>query len=130
MALALGIEDTDGSIRAIYVHSDGIAEHGGYTIAKHYRTWEQAESLVSLGNLSWVGRAIGKQVDFNDAQNSPDYDVPEQCLAYTRDRGEPWQQNEPRKFGNREQFRDAFGNGQAQYLYVFNRLSCRWVAIQ
>ena len=129
MALALGVEDSDGTIRAIYVHSDGIAEHGGCTVAKHYRTWESAESLVLLGDLSWVGRAIGTQVDFGNAHNSMAYEVPEQCLAYTRDRGEQWERNQPKQFRDRDEFRRAFSNGRAQYLYVFNRKCCRWVAI-
>jgi hypothetical protein len=129
MALALGIEDSDGTILAIYVHSDGIAEHGGCTVAQHYRTWELAQSLVSLGDLSWVGSSIGTQVDFDSEHAAMVYDVPKQCLAYTRDRGEPWEQNQPKRFQGRDEFRRAFSEGRAQYLYVFNRKCCRWVAV-
>lgn len=125
MAVAFGIEDSDGTVLAISVYSDGIAEHAGHTVAKHYATWELAEALIALGDLSWVGMAIGSQTDFKEAHERQGYVVPAQCLAYARDRGEPWEHNQPRRFTSREQYRRMQGfNG---WHHLFDRKAGQWL---
>lgn len=48
----IAIENLDGTVRAIYCHHDGYPEGVGATLATYYRTEEQIEELLALGNLS------------------------------------------------------------------------------
>ena len=120
MALSFGIEDGSGVVRGIYVHSDGVAEHGGYTVVRHYRTREMVESLIALGDLSWVGKCVGEKVDFNAEHAAMVYEVPSQCLAYVRDRGEEWEHNRPTVFRDRDEFATGcWGGVIARYLFAY-----------
>ena len=78
----------DGTYKGIYVHHDGYVERVGKMLVEHYTDLEKIKELISLGHLSVLGPEIGKQVNFDTYRN---YD---QCLAYTRDRGEDFEQYE------------------------------------
>jgi len=58
---------TDGSIKAIYVHHDGMDHFG--TLKNFYNSQDKVEALISLGDLSSLGNSL------------------EDCNAYCRDHG-------------------------------------------
>lgn len=82
---AICIEDAPDKIRGIYCHFDGYPEHVGTTLADHYNSRDQAESLLSLGDLSSLGKRIapdpGEPHSYDDAAQGV-------TVAYHRDRGE------------------------------------------
>jgi len=98
------VERRDGTFKRIYCHSDGYLSHNGLILWGNYDTQEKCEALVALGDLSSLGREIGKKVDFDagrklydllhakkiseaefERRNSAIYS---QCRAYMRDRKE------------------------------------------
>ena len=79
----IGIKsNVDGVISVIYCHSDGYLEHVGRTLIDHYTDPIKIKCLMELGDLSSLGKNIGKKIDFDSDHNS------EFCKAYGRDRGE------------------------------------------
>jgi hypothetical protein len=48
----IGVEQEDGTIKAIYCHWDGYPEGVGAGLATYYNSKEQAEALISLGGFS------------------------------------------------------------------------------
>lgn len=75
-------EDWDGMFIGIYCHNDGYPEgpHGvGHKLHTYYNDVNKARKLVELGDLSSVGEDL------------------ESCCAYHRDRGEDWDDVQPRR---------------------------------
>lgn len=66
----ISVLHADGAVSSIYCHWDGYLEHNGYKLLTAYRTQEQVEALVDLGDLSSLDVTLDK------------------CVAYHRDRGE------------------------------------------
>lgn len=48
----IGIENHDGTVRAIYCHWDGYVEHHGNILVNNYKTRESVEKLLALGDIS------------------------------------------------------------------------------
>ena len=69
---AIGMKQPDGTIRAIYLHWDGYVAGAGAILGGWYKTPEQVTALLDLGDLS--------ELDV----------TPEKCVAYHRDRHEPF----------------------------------------
>lgn len=78
----------DGAYKGIYLHHDGYVEYTGKMLVYHYTDPEKVKELISLGHISVLGPVIGEKVNF-DTYHSTD-----QCIAYTRDRGEDFVQYE------------------------------------
>ena len=97
---AIGMMQADGSVKAIYLHWDGYPGHAGAVLGGWYKTDEQVTALLDLGDLSEI---------------EPDL---EKCVAYHRDRHEPYR--EPSVYADREEFQNKgkadFG---ADYLYLY-----------
>lgn len=91
----VGIVYEDGTIDTIYVHSDGYLEHTGKVLRENYTTPEQIKELMQLGDLSILGERIGEKQDFTKWDRVS-------CLAYHRDRNEPWASVAPVEYGNLE----------------------------
>ena len=79
----INVACTDGKVRSIYVHFDGYAHLE--TLEQHYNSQEQAELLVSLGDLSSLGERASPKMGEN---HSFDHPIEGVCVAYGRDRGE------------------------------------------
>lgn len=60
----IGVEYEDKTIRFIYCHSDGYIDGVGKTLKENYTDPDIVESLLSLGNISSLGR-----IPENKAQN-------------------------------------------------------------
>lgn len=77
----IGIQNEDGTVRAIYLHSDGYVQQAGQTLTRNYYRPVHVRELIGLGDLSTLGSEIGTKHDFHDYR-------PDQTTAYGRDRGE------------------------------------------
>ena len=96
----ISIEDANGTCRAIYCHHDMYIEYAGLVLIENYKTKEDVEKLLALGDLSTLDN------------------TPEKCCAYHRDGGEDL--SDPYVWENR---RELAANGwtfcTAEYAYLF-----------
>jgi len=69
----ISVKMKTGEIKSVYCHFDGYHAGVGKTLFENYQSQEKVESLVLLGALS----SLGENID--------------SCVAYDRDRGEPFQ---------------------------------------
>ena len=97
---AIGMKLADGSVKAVRLHWDGYPGHAGAILGGWYKTAEQVEVLLALGELSEIN------------------ETPETCVAYHRDRQEPFKA--PATFPSVDEYRYR-GEGRlvADYLYLF-----------
>ncbi|MBT1162561.1 hypothetical protein [Bifidobacterium sp. SO1] len=51
----IAIKNQNGTYSWIYCHYDGYLEGVGQTLLDHYQNRQQIESLMSLGDISWLG---------------------------------------------------------------------------
>jgi len=109
----IGIQQEDGKIRAIYCHYDGYPEGVGQTLANYYRTTEQTEALLDLGNLSYLRQELGEKQDFNKRETHNE----NWSLAYGRDRGETEQ--EAKLFDYVGEYLEYARNSWAEFAYIF-----------
>ena len=60
---AIGRLNADGTVLAVYCHSDGYIEKpgAGNTLHKHYRDDDKVRTLLECGALSWLGPNIGER---------------------------------------------------------------------
>lgn len=125
MPKAIGIERSDGSIEAVCVHGDGMGEAVIEVAARHYRNDEAVSALIALGDLSMIGRSIGEQHDFDSAHCA--WGTPEWCLAYHRDREEPWEQTKPHTFQSRAEYTNRSGRLGVDRVYLFDAKAEEWL---
>ena len=109
----IGNLDPSGSITYVYVHNAGDPAHTGAVLAEHYTNQTKINSLLSLGSLSWLGPEIGEKVDFTKPPE-------DQCIAYTRDRGEHSNHNPLRHSPNRETYFAVTYSDRIHYAYLWN----------
>ena len=102
---AIGMKLADGSVKAVRLHWDGYPGHAGAILGGWYKTAEQVEALLALGELSEIN------------------ETPETCVAYHRDRQEPFKA--PATFPSVDEYRYR-GEGRlvADYLDLFD--SGKW----
>lgn len=105
-------------VRYVYCHFDGYPQGVGATLLEHYTDTEKVSQLIDLGGLSCLGPDIGHQVDFDTFHTAPENGL--QCLAYTRDRGEPWKENKPTTCDGREAYLAAMDEAWTEYAYLWN----------
>ena len=79
---------TEKGGKTIYSHWDGYPAWNGKMLKNYYKTREQVEELISMGNVSILHKKIGRKVEFNGFDSQKE----KQCLFYTRDRGETGQE--------------------------------------
>ena len=114
---AIGIKH--GSvIKAVYCHYDGYLEYVGRTLLLYYQDSIKVNRLISMGDMSTLGAAIGNKHAFNDRSNYLDDGTAEQCTFYERDRGE--ENVGFRTFLSEQQFVDEFEAGE-EFYYLYDR---------
>jgi hypothetical protein len=114
---AIGIKH--GSvIKAVYCHYDGYLEYVGRTLLLYYQDSIKVNRLVSMGDMSCLGAAIGNKHSFNARSNYLDDGIAEQCTFYERDRGE--ENVGFRTFLSEQQFVDEFEAGE-EFYYLYDR---------
>jgi len=89
----IGIENDDGTITSIYVHSDGYLGGVGAVLADYYGGEREVRGLLELGNLSELGQEIGDKIPFDQRAWAPSprgkgwANQALQCVSYSRDCG-------------------------------------------
>lgn len=92
---SIGILNEDGTVTGIYCHWDGYISHNGNLLYQFYRDEAKVRELISLGDISSLGRDIGEKHPFDNPHPymSEGYKAHAalyegQTLYYGRDRGE------------------------------------------
>ena len=101
----------NGQIQATYVHSDG--DDHLPILQNYYNTQQQVEELCKLGDLSVLGRTIGKSPDKTSHNN-------EYCVAYHRDRGDELKID---VYNSIEEATADVNTNVILYLYIWDRNS-------
>ena len=112
---AIGIKHGD-VVKAVYCHYDGYPEYMGRVLTLYYQDSIRVNKLVSMGDMSSIGAAIGNKHAFNDRSNYLDNGIAEQCTFYARDRGE--ENVEFRTFQSEQDFLNNFNAGE-EFHYLF-----------
>ena len=97
----IALEFADGTVEQVYCHWDGYLEHNGKILAEHYSDPFVLRDLIDMGDMSSLGKVIGKQHPFGPNYNETDpvkkaaiqkkIDEASKagyCTFYARDRGE------------------------------------------
>jgi hypothetical protein len=108
---AIGVMHGD-VCKAIYCHSDGYLSYNGKVLLEHYDS-AKANHLVSMGDMSALGKVIGDKINFNDRMEYATDNVATQCRFYGRDRDETG--IEFKTFFNDQ---ELFEGVDAEYFYV------------
>ena len=93
---------TEDGIKAIYAHWDGYIEHNGRILREQYKTTEQVNALIELGDISQLGLDTGLTV------------------AYGRDRGEELTDVEPRTFATIAEWVEGYTDSWCEFFYLFD----------
>ena len=103
---AIGMRQSDGTVRVVYVHHDAYVAGVGAILGGWYGTPEKIEALLALGNLSSLGTTLADTV------------------AYHRDRGEDMRS--ARNYRDIDAYcRNGKGDFEADYLYLYD--GNRWL---
>lgn len=89
--------------------SDGYLSHAGSILQQFYKEESRVIELISLGDLSFVGRYISKE----EAEADGDLGRYSYTTAYHRDRDEDWNSVAPRELSWDDMLDDT-------YTYVFD----------
>ena len=116
--------------KAVYCHWDGSPDHVGVILNRYYTEKETASELVSHGAISVIGAGLGtrmpfeqyglKDDDLGKIKHNKD-GIYEQCLFYTRDRGDDYWVIDPETLGTH--IDDWPGT---EYLYIHNAETKQW----
>lgn len=117
----IGIEETDGSIKAVYCHWDGYPEHNGVILYSSYSTETRVRELIALGDLSVLGHEINPPAGEHHSFDTPYKDV---TVAYCRDRGEKFV--EPLSCLNRKELVRALQDSWGEFVYLFCCSNSSW----
>ena len=93
---------TEDGIKAIYAHWDGYIEHNGRILREQYKTTEQVNALVELGDISQLGL---------------DLDL---TVAYGRDKGDAMTDVEPQTFESIAEWVEYFAGSYCEFYYLFD----------
>ena len=97
---AIGMKMADGSVRAVRLNWDGYVGHAGAVLGGWYKTAEQVEALLALGELSEINETT------------------ETCIAYHRDMQGNYRP--PVRFETVDEYwYRGKGRLAAEYLYLF-----------
>jgi len=98
--------------KAIYCHFDGYPRGVGAKLRKYYNNPSKIDKLLALGDISVLGKEIGRKHDFDKGH-------PGWTLAYSRDRGEDWYGRKPKILGTMEELKSYAKSVGVDYLYVY-----------
>jgi hypothetical protein len=101
----IAIRQEDKTFLAICCQSDGYPEPGGVggILNKHYRDAEKVQALIALGDISSLAAELSR------------------VISYSRDRGEPFEENKPLMFSSRAELVRAKSHIYAAcYVYIYD----------
>lgn len=128
----IGLQQADGTVKAIHCHWDGYPEWNGEKLANFYPDEQHINKLLALGDISSLGdkpeapeavQRFGFDYSLTDEFHALDKDeqqrlgkdVYHKTTAYHRDRGDDWQQTQPIVYSS---LHDFIERGE-EYNYVF-----------
>jgi len=94
--------------KAVYCHWDGYPGYVGETLVNHYNS-VKANELVSLGDISSLGKEIGEKHDFDSHKEN-------WTKFYGRDRGET--DVEFKTYNSLQELFDSANESGAEYVYI------------
>lgn len=100
-------------ITYIYNNYDGDPKRVGKTLEKYYNTPEKVKELISLGDISQLRSRLTPNLDEQHSFSKP---IPNVTVAYHRDRGEDWEDVQPKQVPFDKFDRFAWED----YNYLFN----------
>ena len=132
---AIGMQNRDGSVTAVYCHYDGYPEHNGAILLEHYGR-VKTQQLLALGDLSSLGSEVGQKHPFSgfyvkDPQLSEEDNAVKAAAVqaayaaaqaagwttfYHRDRGETGVDAET--YASIEDYTDNFTHCDINYFYL------------
>jgi hypothetical protein len=115
----IGKKQLSGGIEAVYCHWDGYPSGVGATLVKHWSDPAKLQSLLDLGDISYLGPKLGVKHDFDDRTSND-------CTFYGRDRDEDGV--ESKFFASNEAFLEAASNHRCGYAYLFDLGLGNWRA--
>jgi len=72
-------------IKAVYCHWDGYIGYVGRLLDRHYQASPKVNKLISMGDVSSLGVAIGEQHDFTFKPGNDSDGFSTECTFYNRD---------------------------------------------
>lgn len=89
------------AVKSVYCHWDGYLEHNGSILNTHYSNSPKVNNLIAMGDISSLGKIIGKKhpfgPDYNETNIAKQAKIQKEVYAardagyttfYARDRGE------------------------------------------
>ena len=121
---SIAIKRKDGTIESVYCHSDGYLEYNGVMLNKFYKNPEKINSLINLGDLSFLDRQVNPDPD---VVHSFDYDKRQEgvTVAYGRDRDEKNTNKQTHK--SLKDYIMSFGDSWQEYAYLYDEENKKWL---
>lgn len=99
----------DGTVKSIYCHWDGYPDHVGVVFYGHYTDEAKIDTLLALGDISYLGPEIGEKHENHDKNV---------VTAYARDRDET--DCEARIDDNLGSFLELLAQCSEEYTYLYD----------
>lgn len=120
----IAIEQSDGTIKSVYCHSDGYPEGVGAILKKHYTDPEKIEKLLELGDLSRLGTFYDEKLAKMDWDKwDMEKEAREKLWAITSDMTVPYKDRgedvPAREDENLVEFMGKLGNCGEEYTYLY-----------
>jgi hypothetical protein len=117
----IAIQNPDLTVSSVYCHWDGYPEWNGQMLKNHYSDRAKLESLIGLGDLSYIAESVAPAPGQEHSFERPADGV---TVAYHRDRGEALRS--PRLDRSLEAFTKGLSE-QWGYVYTLND---EWVVVR
>ena len=138
----IGILEPDGKFEVVYCHWDGHPDSNGVRLLLHWNKPEAIRQLLLLGDMSCLGKVLGKKhpIDrkqkyackhgWEKARETLPEEIEQWCQFYGRD-GRPDQ----KEGGTSSRVYDSFADfverelkdSDAEYVYVFDVKKGKWL---
>lgn len=102
----------------IYCNWSGYPEYVGYMLKRYYKTDEKIDRLISLGDISTLGREIGQKHDFTEKSRK-------YVTAYHRDRDDLWSRVKPTFVETVEETKGVCES--CKYIYIYENSKWRHI---
>lgn len=125
----VGVIHKDGSVKTAYCHFDGYADGVGATLLKHYNSEKAANAVIRNGSMSALaGRKLidppaGAHHEWEYSKAHPDT-----VIYYHRDRGESWDDVQPRSYIDLAHFLNEAYEDWTEYAYLWDCEAGKWRA--
>lgn len=121
---SIAIKRKDGTIESVYCHSDGYLEYNGVMLNKFYKNPEKINSLINLGDLSFLDRRVNPDPD---VVHSFDYDKRQEgvTVAYGRDRNDKNVQKKMHK--SLSDYINYLSDSWLMYAYLYDEADNKWL---